>query len=57
MAHLKVLTLSPFNLFNKLPVGGRSTAIKLKNGSVWVLASTPLTDATKSKLQELGEVK
>lgn len=47
----------PFNLFNKLPVGGRSTAIKLNDGSVWVVASTPLTDSTKSKLQELGEVK
>ncbi|KAK7683456.1 hypothetical protein QCA50_013289 [Cerrena zonata] len=47
----------PFNLFNKLPVGGRSTAIKLNDGSVWVVASTPLTEATKTKLQELGEVK
>ncbi|KAJ3479915.1 hypothetical protein NLI96_g8730 [Meripilus lineatus] len=47
----------PLNLFNRLPVGGRSTAIKLNDGSVWILASTPLTDETKQKLAELGQVK
>lgn len=39
------------------PVGGRSTAIKLSNSSVWLLASTPLTDETREKLDQLGSVK
>ncbi|KAI0654936.1 hypothetical protein C8Q70DRAFT_1058112 [Cubamyces menziesii] len=47
----------PFSRFNLLPVGGRSTAVKLSNGDVWVLASTPLDEATKAKLGELGPVK
>lgn len=47
----------PFHLFNRLPVGGRSTAIRLSDGSVWIFVSTPLTDETKKKLSELGEVK
>ncbi|PPQ87570.1 hypothetical protein CVT25_005826 [Psilocybe cyanescens] len=38
-------------------MGGRSTAIQLGNGGVWVLASTPLDTETKSKLEELGPVK
>lgn len=41
-------------MFDRLPVGGRSTAIKLNNGSIWLLASTPLNDETKAKLEELG---
>ncbi|KAH8084860.1 hypothetical protein BXZ70DRAFT_957275 [Cristinia sonorae] len=48
---------TPFKRFNTIPFGGRSTAIKMKNGDVWVLASTPLNDVTKSKLAELGPVK
>ena len=48
---------SPFSRFNLFPVGGRSTAIKLSNGDVWVLASTPLDEPTKTKLGELGPVK
>ncbi|THH01294.1 hypothetical protein EW026_g1390 [Hermanssonia centrifuga] len=47
----------PFTLFNRLAVGGRSTAIKLDNGKVWILASTPLTEQTREKLQELGDVR
>ena len=47
----------PFARFGIFPVGGRSTAIKLSSGEVWVLASTPLNDATKSKIDELGPVK
>ncbi|KAH9849551.1 hypothetical protein C2E23DRAFT_351528 [Lenzites betulinus] len=47
----------PFYRFNLFPVGGRSTAVKLSNGDVWVLASTPLDEATKTKLGELGPVK
>ncbi|TCD67127.1 hypothetical protein EIP91_000467 [Steccherinum ochraceum] len=39
------------------PMGGRSTAVKMKSGDVWILASTPLNDVTKNKLAELGPVK
>ena len=38
-------------------MGGRSTAIKLRKGGVWVLASTPLNEETRMKIDELGEVK
>ena len=38
-------------------MGGRSTAIKLSSGDVWVIASTPLSDETKTTLEELGTVK
>ena len=38
-------------------MGGRSTAVKLSAGEVWVLASTPLDSETKTKLDELGDVK
>ncbi|KAF8206810.1 hypothetical protein K438DRAFT_1577501 [Mycena galopus ATCC 62051] len=37
--------------------GGRSTAIRLSTGEVWVLASTPLTPDTKSAIDNLGPVK
>ncbi|THH13984.1 hypothetical protein EW146_g6295 [Bondarzewia mesenterica] len=47
----------PFMRLGFLPIGGRSTAIKLSNGDVWVLASTPLTDDTKKTLANLGPVK
>ncbi|CUA70786.1 hypothetical protein RSOLAG22IIIB_09123 [Rhizoctonia solani] len=47
----------PFARFGIFPVGGRSTAVRLQSGDVWVLASTPLNDATKAKLNELGPVK
>jgi len=47
----------PFARFGFIPVGGRSTAIKLPDGGVWVLASTPLNDETKKKINELGPVK
>ncbi|KAJ7054383.1 hypothetical protein C8F01DRAFT_488811 [Mycena amicta] len=46
----------PFARFGLFPVGGRSTAIKLSNGGVWVLASTPLNQETKAKIDELGPV-
>ncbi|KAJ8519453.1 hypothetical protein ONZ45_g3625 [Pleurotus djamor] len=47
----------PFPRFGFLPWGGRSTAIKLSSGDVWVLASTPLTDDTKESIDKLGPVK
>jgi len=47
----------PFSRFGIMPVGGRSTAIKLKSGDVWVMASTPLCAETKKTLSQLGPVK
>ncbi|KAJ7255268.1 hypothetical protein C8J57DRAFT_1345927 [Mycena rebaudengoi] len=47
---------TPFAFFRFLKVGGRSTAIKMANGGLWVLASTPLNTPTKAKLDELGPV-
>ncbi|KIM42147.1 hypothetical protein M413DRAFT_409255 [Hebeloma cylindrosporum] len=47
----------PFARFGIVPIGGRSTAIQLQNGGVWVLASTPLDAETKLKIDELGPVK
>jgi len=47
----------PFSRYGLFPVGGRSTAIRLKSGDVWVLASTPLDSETKTKINELGPVK
>lgn len=47
----------PFARFGVFPVGGRSTAIRMRDGGVWVLASTPLDAETKEKLGELGPVK
>jgi hypothetical protein len=43
--------------FYLVPFGGRSTAIKLKNGDIWLVASTPLNKATKEKLTDLGTIK
>ncbi|CAG7849039.1 SubName: Full=Uncharacterized protein {ECO:0000313/EMBL:CCA67111.1} [Serendipita indica DSM 11827] len=47
----------PFKRFGILPVGGRSTAVKLRNGDIWVLASTTLDEPTKAKIDEMGNVK
>ncbi|KAF7291852.1 hypothetical protein MIND_01210400 [Mycena indigotica] len=47
----------PFSRFGLLPFGGRSTAVKLSTGDVWVLASTPLTEDTKATIDKLGPVK
>jgi hypothetical protein len=46
----------PFKRFGIFPWGGRSTAVKLANGDVWVLASTPLSSETKKTLDKLGPV-
>ncbi|EAU82824.2 hypothetical protein CC1G_11341 [Coprinopsis cinerea okayama7 len=46
----------PFARFGIFPVGGRSTAVKLRNGGVWVLASTKLDEETKATLDRLGQV-
>lgn len=47
----------PFARFGFVPIGGRSTAVQLRDGTVWVLASTPLDSSTRAKLQEMGEVR
>ncbi|KAF8316784.1 hypothetical protein DL93DRAFT_2165911 [Clavulina sp. PMI_390] len=47
----------PFARYNVVPIGGRSTAIKLATGDVWVLASTPLTPETKETIDAMGPVK
>jgi len=46
----------PFTRFGILPLGGRSVAVKLSNGGVWVLASTPPTEETKAAIDGLGSV-
>lgn len=48
---------SPFARFGIIPLGGRSTAIKLANGDVWVMASTPLDEPTKATLAKMGPVR
>lgn len=47
----------PFAGFGFWPIGGRSTAVKLQEGGVWVIASTPLDNETKAKLDALGPVR
>ncbi|KAJ7054377.1 hypothetical protein C8F01DRAFT_488441 [Mycena amicta] len=47
----------PFALFGYVHLGGRSTAVKLSSGDVWVIASTPLSPETKETLKNLGPVK
>ncbi|THH01291.1 hypothetical protein EW026_g1387 [Hermanssonia centrifuga] len=47
----------PFTRFAGLfPMGGRSTAIKLSSGGVWVVASTPLNTETKETIDAMGSV-
>lgn len=55
----EVVTFSkPFSkFFGFFPMGGRSTAIKLSSGDVWVVASTPYSDETKTAVEKLGTVK
>jgi len=47
----------PFLRAPFVPFGGRSTAIKLKDGSVWLLASTKADEETITKIKEIGPVK
>nr|GAT54800.1 predicted protein [Mycena chlorophos] len=47
----------PFALFGRIHLGGRSTAVKLSTGDVFVVASTPLSPETKETLDGLGPVK
>lgn len=48
---------TPFARYGFVPVGGRSTAVTLNSGDVWLVASTPLNQETKGKLDEIGPVK
>jgi hypothetical protein len=47
----------PFSRFGILPIGGRSTAIKLKNDEVFVLASSPADKETIDTINAMGTVK
>ncbi|KZV76836.1 hypothetical protein PENSPDRAFT_597860 [Peniophora sp. CONT] len=46
----------PFTRLGFMYIGGRSTAIKLSNGGVWVLASTTLDEPTRKAIDDLGPV-
>jgi len=47
----------PFSrFFGLFPMGGRTTAVKLSGGGVWVVASTPLSPETKTAVEALGPV-
>ncbi|KAL7419151.1 hypothetical protein Q5752_005987 [Cryptotrichosporon argae] len=54
-----VVTFSvPFTRGGLVPIGGRSTALRLASGDVFVYASHPVTPATRAALNDLGgEVK
>ena len=56
MASILTRRCSPFKRFGFLPLGGRSVAIKLSDGTVWVLASTPPDDGTRKEIDSLGTV-
>ncbi|PFH50532.1 hypothetical protein AMATHDRAFT_75598 [Amanita thiersii Skay4041] len=47
----------PFTRSGFVPIGGRSTAIRMKDGGVWVLASTPLNEETKARIDQMGPVR
>lgn len=47
----------PFKRAPFIPFGGRSTAIRLQDGSVWLLASTKADEETLAKIREIGPVK
>ncbi|KAI1738176.1 hypothetical protein F4680DRAFT_460024 [Xylaria scruposa] len=50
-----VVTVSvPFLRFEKVPIGGRATIIKLTTGSLAVFSPVALTDEVKAKVTELG---
>lgn len=46
----------PFSRFGILPIGGRSIAIKMRDGRLWVVPSTPLDEPTRAKIDAMGEV-
>ncbi len=62
MSDLVIRTISPlvtifsipFARFSLVPIGGRSTALTLNNGGLFVLVSSPLDAETKGKIATLG---
>ncbi|KAF7323744.1 hypothetical protein MKEN_00595400 [Mycena kentingensis (nom. inval.)] len=44
----------PMSFLGFLHFGGRSTAVRLASGDVWVFASTPLTHDTKARIDTMG---
>lgn len=46
----------PFSRFGILPIGGRSIAIKMRDGKLWLVPSTPLDEPTKAKIDAMGQV-
>ncbi|GAA6058380.1 hypothetical protein JCM3770_006102 [Rhodotorula araucariae] len=55
-SHVTIFSV-PFARGGIVPFGGRSTAIKLRDGSVWLAASHPLDPASLETLSALGPVK
>ncbi|KAI1434164.1 hypothetical protein GGR50DRAFT_687853 [Xylaria sp. CBS 124048] len=50
-----IVTVSvPFLRFERVPVGGRATIIKLTSGSIAVFSPVALTDEVKAKIAEFG---
>ncbi|KAJ3572969.1 hypothetical protein NPX13_g4866 [Xylaria arbuscula] len=50
-----VVTVSvPFLRFEKIPIGGRATIVKLTSGALAVFSPVALTDEVKAKVTELG---
>ncbi|KAK1833072.1 hypothetical protein QBC39DRAFT_346711 [Podospora conica] len=50
-----VVTLSvPFLRFNRIPIGGRGTIVRLSSGALAVFSPVALTPEVKAKLVELG---
>jgi len=47
----------PFQRAPLVPFGGRSVAVKLNDGSVWLFASTKADEETLSKIRDIGPVK
>jgi hypothetical protein len=46
----------PFSRFGILPIGNRSTSVKLKDDRLLVVVSSPCDEATKAKIAQLGTV-
>ncbi|KAI0967757.1 hypothetical protein F4678DRAFT_444543 [Xylaria arbuscula] len=50
-----VVTVSvPFLRFEKIPIGGRATIVKLTSGAIAVFSPVALTDEVKAKIAEFG---
>jgi hypothetical protein len=62
-AHVRQVTDSiwtfsrPFLRSNWFKIGGRSTAVRLSNGDVFLVSPTKPDDTTKATLDSIGKVK